>query len=298
MRRFSLLVGTVGLLLCARFLGGCTNDTTETAAPPDDKDENIPGPPADTGGEGDPATPDDATDPPEPALDGQPTAPDMVDGGTADGGAPMAPSVACSKRLTVVFSVGTGRQGVAKRSNGCWTTVNASGSSNKQFRKCSTTTFVVGNPAAPNYAYDDTNPHHSLAQEKSFLAACSNGATGDGYEYLAYRGGWRILAAPHLKAKFAELYGTSPSDIDSLWYVSGVYRGGIGARADVFPMINYGPPLVAGIGKKVHDEALKICKSVQGGYFGTYYATFSTKPAEDDPRLVGLAQALNECTAK
>lgn len=56
---------------------------------------------------------------------------------------------------------------------------------------------------------------HSLSAEKEFLRRCSAGATGDGWEFMAYRSGWRLLGARKLRAYFAELYGSSPTDIDS-----------------------------------------------------------------------------------
>jgi hypothetical protein len=213
---------------------------------------------------------------------------------------PATPAVACQKHLTVIFTIGV--PGKSKfKTNGCWTPVIADGAATATFRKCSTSSFAVQNGAAPNWAYDDTNPQHSLTQEKSFIASCSNGATGDGYEYMAYRGGWRLLGATHLRAYFSELYGSTTSDIDSLWYVNGVYKNnaGLAAHNNVYPMINFGPPLASNLQKKIHDDALTICKPIaDGGYYGMYNASWRESWAANDVRLIALENALDECTRK
>src|SRR5262249_40626670 len=113
-------------------------------------------------------------------------------------------SPSCKKTIKVVFSVGTGSG--SARPNGCWSVIDADGSTNKSFRKCSTSKYEVNNAGAPNYSYDDTNPEHGGA-DQPFLHKCAEGATGDGYEFLAFRSGrWRLISAPHLRAFFAELY--------------------------------------------------------------------------------------------
>src|ERR1051325_724369 len=61
------------------------------------------------------------------------------------------PGAACKKKITVIFTVGV--PGTSKmKTNGCWTPINADGAANKDFRKCSTSSFVVNNAAAPNWA--------------------------------------------------------------------------------------------------------------------------------------------------
>jgi hypothetical protein len=206
----------------------------------------------------------------------------------------------CKKHLTVVFAVGTGAGATRSHSNGCWDVVDADGAANASFRKCSTSNFVVQNPSAKNWAYDDTNPTRPLSQDTSFLHSCSNGATGDGYEYMAYRGGWRILGATNLRAYFAELYGDSADDIDSLYAQAGVYTNNAQLKAHaghVFPMMNAGPPASANLQGKIGTEAAKLCKTVaDGGYFGVYVADYASPMPKADPRVLALANALNNCT--
>lgn len=209
-------------------------------------------------------------------------------------------SAVCSKHLTVVFSVGTGASATASLSNGCWTVVDADGSANKSFRKCSTSNFTVKNADAPNYAYDDTNPLRPLSQDESYLAECAKGATGDGYEFLAHRGGWRLLHADHLRAYFAELYGDATNDVASLEGVAGVYPDAPEFKAHaghVFPMINIGPDPAAGLDEKIGAVTKKLCATIpDGGYFGTYVATWDKPMKADDARVKALAHALNVCT--
>jgi hypothetical protein len=196
----------------------------------------------------------------------------------------------CRKQLTVVFSVGTGAGAVASLSNGCWNVVDADGSANRSFRKCSTGSFMVVNPNAPNYAYDDTNPTRPLSQDQSFLSQCSSGATGDGFEYMAYRGSWRLLTATRMKAYFAELYSSDQTidDYFSMWprTLSG---------HTVWPMINIGPS----DSSTIHSAATNMCNPLaDGGYFGVYNGDWQTPMAATDARARALANALNTCTAR
>jgi hypothetical protein len=211
---------------------------------------------------------------------------------------PDAPS--CKKEIVVLFSVGTGAGALAAHSNGCWSVVDADGAANKAFRKCSTSNDQVKNSGAPNYAYDDTNPDRPLDQDKTFLAQCSAGATGDGFEYMAYRGGWRFLGATHLKAYFAELYGDGIDDVDSLWSQPGVYQGNAEIKAhQAYPMMNVGPSPGAGLEKTIEAEGLAICKTIPDhGYFGTYVATWDQPMGPTDARVLALAKALDDCTKK
>ncbi|HEY8041781.1 MAG TPA: hypothetical protein VIF15_18380 [Polyangiaceae bacterium] len=205
----------------------------------------------------------------------------------------------CAKHLTVVFSVGVGAGALAGHSSGCWTVVDADGAANHAFRKCSTGSFVVQNPGAASYAYDDTNPTRALSQDQSFLAQCSSGATGDGYEYMAYRGSWRILPAPNLRAYFAELYGGAVDDVDSYLTTSGVYQGNaqLAAHKNVYPMINIGPSAGAHLEKQIGADTLSLCKKIaDGGYFGTYVATWQSGMSANDPRILAVADALDQCT--
>lgn len=234
------------------------------------------------------------------AVDLSPRPPDgnlAADLATHHGAVDAGP--ACAKQLTVVFSVGVGAGAVASLSNGCWKVVDADGAANHAFRKCSTSSFVVVNPNAGNWAYDDTNPSRPLSQDQSFLDQCSSGAGGDGYEYMAYRGSWRILPAPNRRAYFAELYGDQTDDVDSLRAASGVWQGNpqLQQHHDVYPMINIGPSPGAHLEGQIEAEALALCRAVPDrGYFGTYVATWQLGMSAGDPRAVAVAQALNACT--
>jgi hypothetical protein len=165
------------------------------------------------------------------------------------------------------------------------------GEPNSPFRKCSTVGpngYVVHNATAPNYAYDDTNPTVLLSKQQNFLNTCASGATGDGYEYMAYRGGWRLMTAPGMKAYFGELYTTdlTVDDSYSLWATT------VNGHT-VSPMINIGPnqPMT------IHDGALKMCNRVaNNGYFGVYNGDWRNAMNSTDPRAVALSKALNECT--
>jgi hypothetical protein len=206
---------------------------------------------------------------------------------------------ACLKELTVVYSVGTGAAALRGHSNGCWTVLDADGAANASFRKCSTSNQIVKNPGAINYAYDDTNPSRPLSQDQGFLGDCSGGATGDGYEYMAYRGSWRLLSAPHLRAYFAELYGDAVDDVDGFWSQPGVYKGNaqLAGKTNVYPMINVGPPSSSNLEGRIETDALAICKTIKNhGYFGTYVATYADPMPATDPRVLALAKALNKCT--
>lgn len=272
----------LGWVISVLILVGCGGDD----ASPDPLPDFVPGPEVDTS---QPAPADDApAADPAPAETTIPTAPP-----------PAVKGPACKKHLTVIFTVGV--PGTSKMTpNGCWTPVITDGSAVKTYRKCTTSNFQAGNATAANYAYDDTNPNHPLAQEKTFLAACANGATGDGYEFMAYRGGWRPLAASHLRATFAELYGSAPTDIASLFHVTGVYKGNpISTRKDVFPMMNFGPPAASHLETKVKTEALALCKTVaDGGYLGMYNASYQEGMTATDPRLLAIESALDTCTTK
>jgi hypothetical protein len=187
-----------------------------------------------------------------------------------------------------VFTVGTGASAVGSHSNGCWTVIDADGAANHAYRKCSTSNFVVENGNAASYAYDDTNPTRPLADDQSFLAKCSAGATGTGFEYMAYRGGWRLLTAPHLVAYFAELYSSDQAIADSysLWQTT------ISGHT-VSPMINIGPHDPA----TIEGSALKMCnRTPSRGYFGVYNAAWREGMAATDARAVAIAKALNTCT--
>ena len=220
-----------------------------------------------------------------------------VDAHTHDA-APDAPS--CKKEITVVASVGTGAGALDGHSNGCWHVIDADGAANKAFRKCSTSNYQVKNASAANYAFDDTNPLASLSQQQSFLSQCSSGASGDGYEYMAYRGGWRFLSAPHLRAYFAELYGDGTDDIDSLWSQQGVYQGNAEIKSHgAYPMMNVGPTPGSGLESTIESQGLAICKTIPDkGYFGTYVATWDQPMGPSDPRVLAFAKALDACTAK
>ena len=249
----------------------------------------------------------DVEEVPGPAVDlDRPSPAGEIDAdGEEPGFDPLAPietpakAVACKKKITVIATVGV--PGKSKyRTNGCWDVVVTDGAANEDFRKCSTSSFVVGNAGAESYAYDDTSPAHPLGAERSFLARCAKGASGDGYEFMAYRGGWRRLRAPHMRAYFAELYGSSASDIDSLWFMKSIYKNNpIKDRKHVYPMINNGPPRKAKLEKKLGHDALAICKTVpNGGYFGIYNASWREEWTPTDPRLVALENALDRCTRR
>jgi hypothetical protein len=247
-----------------------------------------------------PAPGDDAAMRPDVA-----TLPDAADGGVkADAKADAAADAGtpCKKDITVVASVGTGAGALSGHSNGCWRVVDADGAANHSFRKCSTSSFQVVNTSAPSYAYDDTNVNRPLSEDQSFLAQCSQGATGDGYEYLAYRGGWRLLHASHLRAYFAELYGDAIDDVDSYFHLPGVYEGNaqLAAHAPhVFPMINIGPSPGAHLEHQIETDALALCKEVVSpGYFGTYNASWQSGMGPSDPRVLALAKALDACTTQ
>ena len=276
MRRLLVLV-VLGLAACG--------DEEATPDPTEPKEELAPGPAVDTNTP--PPPPADTQDEPLPAPAATPANPNTP---------PQ-----CGKHITVIATVGV--PGASKYvTNGCWSvTVTDGAAVPTLYRKCSTSNYQVQNPAAPSWAYDDTNPEHPLATEKTFLQTCAKNATGDGWEFMAYRGGWRLLTANHLKAYFAELYGSPMTDIDSLWYVNGVYKGNavLAQHNDVYPMINFGTPKASNLHTKMGQEALKICKTVKdGGYFGVYNAAWREGMPAGDPRLVALQNALDACTKK
>jgi hypothetical protein len=210
------------------------------------------------------------------------------DAGTHHDAAPPDAGPFCKKHLTVVFAVGVGAGAVGAYSNGCWTVVDADGAANASFRKCSTSSFVVKNPSAPSYAYDDTNPTRPLSEDQNFLAQCSSGATGEGFEYMAYRGSWRLLTAPHLTAYFAELY-SSDTTVDDNYAEWQTPMSG----HTVSPMINIGPSDTSTIGA----SGLKMCGRVADkGYFGVYNGAWQQGMATGDPRAKALGDALDTCT--
>lgn len=303
---------------------GCAAESSDTETGPasvdselsaaDAIDEDIEGPNVDTQAE--PALPAEADDDPfaaDPQMEAEAEA--EIDNGISGDDAQAAADLAnpgvtiqsgaaapkCKKHITVVATVGV--PGASKyRTNGCWTVVITDGAARPQeYRKCSSSNFRVQNHNAPSYAYDDTSPAHPLAAEKRFLASCSAGATGVGWEFMAYRGGWRLLHTRHLRAYFGELYGSSPRDIDSLWYIHGVYRGNarLARRTHVFPMINFGTPRAANLQRRIAAETLKTCRSVRNrGYFGLYNASWREGMAADDPRLRAVERGLNACTRR
>ncbi len=204
----------------------------------------------------------------------------------------------CTKQLTVLFAVGTGAGALSSHAGDCWTVLDADGSANKSFRKCSTGTWTVSNSSAPNYAFDDTNPNAALSQDQSFMTTCSTGATGDGFEYMAYRGSWRLLyPANHLRAFFAELY-VGDGDVDDYWPSAYVGNSQL-AKHTVYPMINIGPTNVSSPAGKIKTDSLAICKTIKsGGYFGVYVGTWDQPMDKNDARIVALASALDTCTKK
>lgn len=208
------------------------------------------------------------------------------------------PTVTCTKTLTVLFSVGTGAGALASHASGCWTVLDADGAANKSFRKCSTGQGVVQNPSASNYAFDDTNPNNSLSQQQSFMQQCSAGATGDGFEYMAYRGSWRLIyPATHLRAFFAELY-SSDDYVDDDWPSAYVGNAQL-ANHTVYPMINISPTNGPSPENKIKTDGLAICKKIADkGYFGVYVATWNQPMTSNDARIVALANTLDACTMK
>jgi hypothetical protein len=276
------------LFILALFTAGCGSPD---GGQPDDTLTSTPAPPASTGGAPDagssPARGDAGADVEPPPRD---AAPDKT---------PTGP--ACKKEITVVFSVGTGAGSLASHaSSGCWTVVDADGAANPAFRKCSTSNYLVKNASAPDYAFDDTNPNDSLSAQQSFLAECASGASGEGFEYMAYRGSWRLLSAPHLKAYFAELY-TTDDEVDDYWGVAGVYEGNAQlAKHPVYPMINIGPRTPpSNLDSVIQSDGLAMCKTVADkGYFGVYVGTWDQPMGDKDPRIVALANALDSCTVK
>jgi hypothetical protein len=257
-------------------------------------------------GDGEPTGPslDDASPAEAASGAGGGTVPDDAPGGDAggahdaaapldagahhDAAAPHDAAPACKKHLTVVFAVGTGEGSVASLSNGCWTAIDADGAANPQYRKCSTSDFVVKNGSAPNYAYDDTNPSRPLSEDANFLAQCASGATGLGFEYMANRGGWRLLTAPHMAAYFAELYtsDTTVADSYSLWQTP------IDGHT-VSPMINIGPNEPA----TIDSAAQQMCARVDDhGWFGIYNGDWQNGMSASDPRAKAIAHALDVCT--
>lgn len=251
-------------------------------------------------GAGAPAAPDDdagdagggapAADLPTSSDPGTPSQAGGDDAG-ADGAAISADAgPACKKHLTVVYTVGTGASAVSSHSNGCWVGVDADGAANHQFRKCSTSNYMVQNATAPNYAFDDTNPTASLSAQQNFLSQCSSGATGDGYEYMAYRGGaWRLLTATHIRAYFAELYSSDAAIADDY----GNWQTAINGHT-VSPMINFGPKDPT----TIKSYAAKMCARVPDhGYFGAYNSDWPSGMTATDTRAVALAAAINACTA-
>ena len=286
MKTHEILAGALGLALGVY---GCSSASEAEDAPP---------PAAETQEGGASSTEGTPAAPSMPSESVSDAGPGHADSGKPDAHVDAGPS--CAKHITVVFSVGVGAGALDSHSNGCWTVVDADGAANHKFRKCSTSNFQVGNPLADNYSYDDTNPQRALSQDQTFLSQCASGATGDGFEFMAYRGGWRLLGAPHLKAYFAELYGDATNDVDSLLSMSGAYTGNaqLAAHSNVYPMINIGPPATAHLENHIGATTLALCKKIaDNGYFGTYVATWPDGLAANDPRTLAVANALDKCTA-
>jgi hypothetical protein len=216
-----------------------------------------------------------------------------------DAAAPEAAFVdPCKKHLTVLFAVGTGAGALKTHAGECWSVLDADGSANKSFRKCSSSTFTVQNASAANYALDDTNPNVPYADDANFLSECAKGATGDGYEYMAYRGSWRLVfPATHLRAFFAELHA-GDGDVDDNWPQNYVNNSQL-ANHTVYPMINIGPTNIASPAGIIKTDGLAICKTIKdGGMFGVYVGTWNQPMADNDARIVALASALDSCTKK
>ena len=229
-----------------------------------------------------------------PVVDAQAT----VDVVAVDVAKEAAPVDTCGKHLTVLFAVGTGAGALKSLAGSCWSVLDADGSANKSFRKCSTSTFTVSNASAPNWAFDDTNPNASLTQDQDFLKQCSANATGDGFEYMAYRGSWRLLyPATNLRAFFAELYA-GDGDVADYWPSAYTNNAQL-ANHTVYPMINIGPTSVSSPASTIEQVALATCKTIKdGGYFGVYVGTWNQPMSSTDARIVALASALDTCTKK
>lgn len=244
--------------------------------------------------------PDDASEEPAPEIaDAAPAPADAAIEAAKDATPDAPPPPACSKHVTVLFSVGTGAGSLAAHAtSGCWTVVDADGAANKNWRKCSTGDWTVHNTSAPNWAYDDTNPNHDLTQEKSFIQQCASNSTGLGFEYMAYRGGWRLVfPETHLKAFFAELHA-GDGDVDDNWPSAYVNNSQL-ANHTVYPMINIGPTQVSNPAPTIKSDGLAICKTIKdGGYFGVYVGTWNQPMSQTDARIVALASALDSCTKK
>jgi hypothetical protein len=214
--------------------------------------------------------------------------------------APDAPS--CAKHVTALFTVGTGAGSLASHAtSGCWDVVDADGAANNAWRKCSTNKYTVVNAGAVNWAFDDSAPTHDLTQDKDFISKCSAGATGIGFEYLAYRGGWRLLFPyPGLKAFVAELH-SSDFDVDDYWPSAYVNNQELASHT-VYPMFNIGPrndPSPQQTLSKIEKHGESICKTIRDkGYFGIYVGTWDQPMPSNDPRIVALAKALDACTKK
>ncbi len=209
-----------------------------------------------------------------------------------------APVDPCSKHLTVLFAVGTGTSALSSHAGACWSVIDADGAANKSWRKCSASNFVVGNPSAPNWAFDDTNPNAALSDDENFIEQCAANSTGDGYEYMAYRGSWRLLfPETRLRAFFAELHA-GDGDVDDNWPSAYVNNSQL-ANHTVYPMINIGPTNVANPAGIIEKDGLAICKTIKdGGMFGVYVGTWNQPMTDTDPRIVALANALDSCTKK
>lgn len=247
----------------------------------------------------------DPAEPPPPIADASADVAAIVDAqleaepDVHDAAKEAAPPVdPCSKHITVLFSVGTGAGSLASHAGACWSVIDADGAANKQWRKCSTSNFVVGNPTAPNWAFDDTNPNAPLGDDQNFIAQCASGATGDGYEYMAYRGAWRLLFPEnHLRAFFAELHA-GDGDVDDNWPSAYVNNSQL-ANHTVYPMFNIGPTNVSNPAPTIKTDGLAICKTIKdGGMFGIYVGTWNQPMSSTDARIVALASALDTCTKK
>jgi predicted alpha-1,6-mannanase (GH76 family) len=206
----------------------------------------------------------------------------------------------CQKHVTVEFSVAIGASGLRTyaddHAEGCWSVLVADpGDPASDFRTCSREGAPVKHLERPNYGYDDTSPEHLLSDDKADLAACAKGATGIGFEYMAYRGGWRLLPAPHLTAYIAELQA-SDDDVDAFWPGAYVDNGQLRDHP-VYPMINISP---SNAKTKIEEDGPAICDTIDDdGYFGIYVGHWeTTKIPDDDPRLAALGNVLDHCTKR
>ncbi len=226
-----------------------------------------------------------------PLLDAGPPPPDASKG---DAG-PL-----CKKNLAVICTVGTDCGPISSHSNGCWTSIDADGAiPGSKWRKCSSNTFTVGNASAPNWALDDTSLSHPAGADPTFLNQCASGASGYGFEYMAFRGGWELLGHAGLKAYFAELH-SSDNDVDD-YYRTSAWQGNaqLAAHSNVYPMINIAPIGVdpSSAASTILADGYELCTKVaDGGYFAIYAGDWRNGYGNGDARAVAMGTALDLCT--